>query len=101
MKIKAMNREGTEKHGGRGEHPSPFDLSGKRAFIPGGYGGIGEAIAQGLAQAGATVTVAGRSAAKAQALAKKLSAAGHNAHGLALDGPEQPPDGTVREPAEC
>ena len=32
------------------------------AFVPGGYGGIGEAIAWSLAQAGARVAVAGRSA---------------------------------------
>ncbi len=65
---------------------NPFDLTGRRAFIPGGYGGIGEAVALGLAEAGAAVTVAGRSSAKAQALAKKLSASGHTAHGIALDG---------------
>ena len=63
-----------------------FDLSGKRAFIPGGYGGIGEAVAQALVEAGATVTVAGRSVAKAEALAKKLAAEGHAAHGVAMDG---------------
>ena len=37
-----------------------FDLSGRRAFIPGGYGGIGSAIAAGLCRAGASVAVAGR-----------------------------------------
>jgi NAD(P)-dependent dehydrogenase (short-subunit alcohol dehydrogenase family) len=62
---------------------NPFDLSGKRAFVPGGYGGIGEAVAQGLVDAGAVVTVAGRSAAKAEALAKTL---GKKCHGLAMDG---------------
>ena len=62
---------------------NPFDLSGKRAFVPGGYGGIGGAVAQGLVEAGAVVTVAGRSAAKAEALAKTL---GKNCHGLAMDG---------------
>ena len=65
---------------------NPFSVQGKKAFVPGGYGGIGEAIAQALAEAGAAVTVAGRSAAKAEALARKLSAAGHIAHGLAMDG---------------
>ena len=30
-----------------------FDLTGKVAFLPGGYGGLGEAIAWGLAQRGA------------------------------------------------
>jgi gluconate 5-dehydrogenase len=62
-----------------------FDLSGKRAFIPGGYGGIGEAVARGLAQAGAAVAVAGRSAVKAEALASSLAAGGGTAFGVAMD----------------
>jgi len=62
-----------------------FDLKDKSAFIPGGYGGIGEAVAWGLAQAGAKVTVAGRSAEKASALAAKLRKSGHAAHGVAMD----------------
>ena len=60
-------------------------LAGRAAFVPGGYGGIGEAIAWGLALAGARVAVAGRSAAKAEALASTLRAAGHDAIGLVLD----------------
>jgi NAD(P)-dependent dehydrogenase (short-subunit alcohol dehydrogenase family) len=64
---------------------SLFDLKGKRAFIPGGYGGIGEAVARGLAEAGASVVVAGRSAEKAQALAVSLAGAGRQAFGLAMD----------------
>jgi NAD(P)-dependent dehydrogenase (short-subunit alcohol dehydrogenase family) len=63
-----------------------FSLEGKRAFIPGGYGGIGEAVAQVLCEAGAQVVVAGRSAAKAAALAGFLTDAGHKAHGIELDG---------------
>jgi gluconate 5-dehydrogenase len=62
-----------------------YDLSGQVAFLPGGYGGIGEAIAWALAQAGARVVVAGRSAAKADALAGALRAADHDARGVALD----------------
>ena len=62
-----------------------FSLQGRRALVPGGYGGIGEAVAWALAGAGATVTVAGRSEAKAQALAQRLAQAGHAAHGLLLD----------------
>lgn len=62
-----------------------FDLSGRKAFIPGGYGGIGAAIARGLAEAGAAVAVAGRDAAKAEKLAERLRGAGHVAHGLAMD----------------
>ena len=62
-----------------------FDLKGKCAFVPGGYGGIGAAVACGLAEAGASVAVAGRSEAKAKALAAKLTADGHRAFGLAMD----------------
>ncbi|MEO8741224.1 MAG: SDR family oxidoreductase [Casimicrobiaceae bacterium] len=62
-----------------------FDLSGKVAFLPGGYGGIGEAIAWGLAQRGATIVVAGRSRAKADGLARRLREAGYSAQGIAFD----------------
>ena len=64
---------------------SQASLAGRVAFVPGGYGGIGEAIAWGLALAGAKVAVAGRSAAKAEVLAAALGAAGHDAFGLAMD----------------
>jgi NAD(P)-dependent dehydrogenase (short-subunit alcohol dehydrogenase family) len=60
-------------------------LAGRTAFVPGGYGGIGAAIAWGLALAGARVAVAGRSEAKAEALAGSLRAAGHDAIGVAMD----------------
>jgi gluconate 5-dehydrogenase len=60
----------------------PWSLTGKLAFVPGGYGGIGAAICRGLAQAGARVVVAGRSAARASALARRL---GRGARGIALD----------------
>ncbi|AYQ27675.1 MULTISPECIES: SDR family NAD(P)-dependent oxidoreductase [unclassified Polaromonas] len=62
-----------------------FDLRGKIAYVPGGYGGIGEAIAWGLAMAGARVAVSGRDEAKAEAVAAALRAAGHEALGLAMD----------------
>jgi len=61
------------------------DLRGRVAFVPGGYGGIGEAVAWGLALAGARVAVAGRDGAKAEALAGSLRSAGHDAFGLAMD----------------
>ena len=60
-------------------------LRGRIAFVPGGYGGIGEAIAWGLALAGARVAIAGRDATKAGMLAATLRAAGHDAFGLAMD----------------
>ena len=62
-----------------------FDLTGKVAYVPGGYGGLGEAIAWGLANAGARVMVSGRSADKAGALAMQLRAAGFEADGCAMD----------------
>jgi 2-deoxy-D-gluconate 3-dehydrogenase len=46
-----------------------FDLTGKAALVTGGNGGIGLGMAQGLAQAGAAIAIAGRDKAKnAQAL---------------------------------
>jgi NAD(P)-dependent dehydrogenase (short-subunit alcohol dehydrogenase family) len=62
-----------------------FDLKGKVAFIPGGYGALGEAIAWALARQGAGVVIAGRDAAKAQALAARLRAAELTATGIAMD----------------
>lgn len=62
-----------------------FDLTGRVAYIPGGYGDIGAAIARGLAAAGARVAISGRDAGRAQALAAELNATGHDALGLAMD----------------
>ncbi len=62
-----------------------FDLTSKVAYVPGGYGGLGEAIAWGLALQGAHVVVAGRSAEKAEALAGRISDAGLQAAGGTID----------------
>jgi len=62
-----------------------FDLDGVRAFIPGGYGALGEAIAWGFARRGAAVAIAGPSTARAEGLAREISAAGAPAMGLGLD----------------
>jgi len=62
-----------------------FDLGGQVAFVPGGYGGIGESIAWGLAMHGASVVVAGRNHEKAERLARQISDAGYVAEGVALD----------------
>ena len=60
-----------------------FDLSGKAAFITGGNGGIGKAIALGFAGAGADIAVAARNREKMDAAIAELEAAG--ARTLAVD----------------
>ena len=65
--------------------PGLFDLKGKAAFVAGGYGGLGEAIAWGLAQRGARVAIAGRDKSKAETLAGTLSRAGHDVVGITMD----------------
>jgi NAD(P)-dependent dehydrogenase (short-subunit alcohol dehydrogenase family) len=60
-------------------------LDGVRALVPGGYGGIGEAISESLAAAGARVAIAGRSQERADKLAARLTAGGMTAAGYAMD----------------
>jgi gluconate 5-dehydrogenase len=67
------------------ELPNLFDVSGKVAYVPGGYGGLGEAIAWGLALGGAKVVISGRDTEKAQGLAATLRDRGLEATGLAMD----------------
>lgn len=62
-----------------------FRLDGKVALVPGGYGGIGEAVCRGLAAAGAKVAIAGRNAEKAQVLAQAMSTEGCDVYGTAFD----------------
>ncbi|MHA1553966.1 MAG: SDR family NAD(P)-dependent oxidoreductase [Alphaproteobacteria bacterium] len=67
------------------ELPGLFRMDGQVVFMPGGYGGIGEAVAWAMALAGATIVIAGRDEAKAKNLAATLSEAGHSADGVAVD----------------
>jgi NAD(P)-dependent dehydrogenase (short-subunit alcohol dehydrogenase family) len=64
-----------------------FDLSGMTALVTGSTGGIGHAIAKGLATAGANVVVNGRSQAKVDAAVAKLAEAipGAKVRGVAAD----------------
>jgi NAD(P)-dependent dehydrogenase (short-subunit alcohol dehydrogenase family) len=62
-----------------------FDLGGKVAFVPGGYGGIGEAIARELAARGAQVAVAGRHPDRATSVARDIEDDGHRAIGFGFD----------------
>jgi 2-deoxy-D-gluconate 3-dehydrogenase len=64
---------------------TPFDLRKRVAFVTGGNGGIGLGMAKGLAAAGATVVIAGRNKAKAQAALAELKAAGAQAEFVELD----------------
>ena len=51
---------------------SRFDLSGRVAVVTGGNGGIGLAIARGLAEAGAALAIVGRDECKNDAAARQL-----------------------------
>ena len=62
-----------------------FDLSGKTALITGSSAGIGLALAQGLAGAGAAVVLNARNPGKLQAVAEALRAQGATVHALAFD----------------
>jgi NAD(P)-dependent dehydrogenase (short-subunit alcohol dehydrogenase family) len=57
-----------------------FRLDGKVALVPGGHGGIGEAVCRGLAASGAQVAVAGHNAERTQALAEALQTEGYPAY---------------------
>lgn len=64
---------------------SPFALDGRLAIVTGGAMGIGEGMVRMLADAGATVAIADRDYAKAEALAAELRGAGQQAHAFAVE----------------
>jgi NAD(P)-dependent dehydrogenase (short-subunit alcohol dehydrogenase family) len=66
------------------DNPS-FSLTGRKALVTGGSRGIGQALAVGLARAGADVAVAARDSESLAATLEAVRAAGRRAHGLALD----------------
>jgi hypothetical protein len=55
---------------------NPFDLTGKVALITGGNGGIGLAMAEAVAQAGADIAIWGQNAEKNEAARARLQATG-------------------------
>ena len=62
-----------------------FRLDGQVAVVVGGAGGLGAAMARGLAEAGAAVAVADANAAGAQAVADAIAAGGGRALAVTVD----------------
>ena len=62
-----------------------FDLTGKVAIVTGGNGGIGRAIALGLAQHGADIVVAARNEHKTAAVVSEVEAMGRRCIGVRCD----------------
>src|SRR3954462_14889541 len=60
----------------------PFDLSGRRALVPGASRGIGLAVAEALARRGAAVAITGRKADTLAAAAGQLRAGGADGRDL-------------------
>jgi gluconate 5-dehydrogenase len=68
---------------------NPFDLAGRRAVVTGSGQGIGFALARGLAEAGASLVLNGRDAAKLDRAAETLRAEGHAVEAAAFDVTDQ------------
>lgn len=64
---------------------NPFSLTGKTALVAGASRGIGQAIAEGLARAGARTILAARSVSSLEKIASALCAEGCAAEALELD----------------
>ena len=64
---------------------TPFDLKGKAALVTGGNGGIGLGMAKGLAQAGASIAVAGRDDEKNASAIAALKSLGVTAIAVKVD----------------
>ncbi|HEY0032448.1 MAG TPA: SDR family NAD(P)-dependent oxidoreductase, partial [Devosia sp.] len=62
-----------------------FRLDGKRALVTGGTRGIGLGAAVALAEAGAAVTIAARTASDIERVVNEMAEAGLSAEGVALD----------------
>src|SRR3546814_18760669 len=63
----------------------PFDLTGRVAIVTGGNGGIGLGMARGMADAGATILIAGRDREKSAGAVRENEAAGGKADAVEVD----------------
>lgn len=77
MTSTAMTSTATKK--------SPFDLTGRTALVPGGNQGLGRAFAFGLAEAGATVAISGRSAERNDKVVAEAAADGRRFQPITAD----------------
>jgi NAD(P)-dependent dehydrogenase (short-subunit alcohol dehydrogenase family) len=64
---------------------SPFDLGGRAVLVVGGAGGLGRAMARGVAAAGAAVAVADLDAGAADAVAMEIAGDGAKTLGVRVD----------------
>jgi gluconate 5-dehydrogenase len=62
-----------------------FDLSGRTALVTGSSRGLGRAMAEGLAEAGATVVLNGADTQRLTMAAAEIRAAGHTVHEAGFD----------------
>ncbi|MDX3927131.1 MAG: glucose 1-dehydrogenase [Shinella sp.] len=65
--------------------PALFDLTGAKALVTGASRGLGQAIAEALASAGADVAVTARDAASLSATCERIEALGRGAPAFSLD----------------
>lgn len=65
--------------------PPLFDLTGRTALVTGSSRGLGHAMAEGLAEAGAALVLNGSDPARLAAAAEPLRAKGHTVHEAAFD----------------
>ncbi len=65
--------------------PALFDLTGKVALVTGANSGIGGAMAEALAEAGAAVVLVARRAAELETACKRIASSGGKAASIACD----------------
>ena len=67
-----------------------FDLSGRTALVTGSSRGLGRAIAEGMAKAGARLIINGVDPKRVETAVAEFRAAGHQAEGAAFDVTDEP-----------